>query len=106
MSATARLLGWCVACGLTLSGSSVPGSSNWLTSGTQVCRVALGQSGQRDGAESRRAADNWLRQAREAIKSGNLELAEYCVDRAEKLDVKYDPLLRDSRTLRKKSARI
>jgi phage shock protein A len=92
LSATARLLGWCVACGLTLSVSSVPASPNWMTSGTQVCRVALGQSGQSDSAESRRAADNWLRQAREAIKSGNLEVAEYCVERAEKLNVKYDPL--------------
>ena len=81
-----------VACGLTLAVSSVLAGPNWITSGTQVCSVALGQSDQSDSAESRQAAEKWLRQAREAMKNGNLELAEYCLERCEKLDVKYDPL--------------
>ena len=92
MSATARLLGWCVALGLTLSVSSVLAGSNLMAGGTHVSWMALAQTDQGNSAESRRAAEKWLRQAREAIKDGKFDLAEYCIERAEKLNVKYDPL--------------
>ena len=83
LSATARLLGWCVAFGLTLSVSSVLAGPNVMVGGTHVSWMALGQAGQSDSATSRRDADKWLRQAREAMKNGNLDFAEYCLERAE-----------------------
>ena len=92
MSATARLLGWCVALGLTLSVSSVLAGPNGMVGGTHVGWIALGQTDQGDTAENRRAAEKWLRQAREAMKNGNLDLADYCIERAEKMNVKPDPL--------------
>ena len=92
MSATARLLGWCVAIGLTLTVSSVLAGPDTMAGSTHVCWIALGQSDQSDSAESRGVADKWLRQARDAMKSGDLNLAEYYIERAEKLNVKYDPL--------------
>ena len=64
-----------------------------MVGGTHVGWIALGQTDQGDAAENRRAADKWLKQAREAMKNGNLDLAEYCIERAEKLNVKPDPLL-------------
>jgi hypothetical protein len=43
-------------------------------------------------ADSRRQADDLLRQARKAIKEGDLVAADGFVSQAEKLGVKYDPL--------------
>ncbi len=92
MSATARLLGCCVGLGLTLSVSSVLAGPHVLDGSTHVCWMALGQADQSSSSDSRRVAEKWLRQARDAMKNGNLELAEYCIERAEKQNVKYDPL--------------
>ncbi len=93
MSATARLLGWCVAFGLTLSVSSVSAGPNVMIGGTHVSWIALGQTDQGDSAASRRDAEKWLKQAREAMKNGNLDIAEYCIERAEKVSVKQGSLL-------------
>lgn len=93
MSATARLLGLCVALGLMLSVSSVLASPHGIVGGTHVGWIALGQTDRSDVTEDRRAADKWLKQAREAMKKGDLETAEYYVEQAEKLNVKSDPLL-------------
>jgi len=93
LSATARLLGWCVALGLTLSVSSVLAGPNVLTGSTHVGWMALGQTDPSDPAESRRLADKWLKEARDAMKKGDLEAADYYIQRAEKLNVKPDPLL-------------
>ena len=87
MSATARLLGWCVAFGLTLSVSSVSAGPNVMVGGTHVGWIALGQTDQSDSAASRREAEKWLKQAREAMKNGDLDIAEYCIERAEKVSV-------------------
>lgn len=92
MSTTARLLGCCVALGLTLLVSSVLGSPHVLDGSTQVGWLALGQADQSSSTDARRVADKWLEQARDAMNSGNLELAEYCLERAERQDAKYDPL--------------
>jgi len=73
--------------------SSVLAGPNGVVGGTHVGWIALGQTDQGDSAENRRAAEKWLKQAREAMKNGNLELAEYCIERAEKMNVKSDPLL-------------
>jgi general secretion pathway protein D len=59
-----------------------------MLSGTQLGFLALGQTGQASAAESRQSAEKWLRQAREAMKYGNLEVAEYCVQQAEKVQGK------------------
>jgi general secretion pathway protein D len=48
--------------------------------------------GQSDDLSERRQAEHLLAQAKEAISQGNLDLAESLVDRAERLDVKYDQL--------------
>ena len=106
LSATARLLGWCVAFGLTLSVSSVLAGPNGIVGGTHVGWIALGQTDQGGTAENRRAAEKWVKQAREAMKNGNLELAEYCIERAEKLNVKPDPLWAKFKDTPAKGARI
>ena len=85
MSATARLLGWCVALWTTLSVSSVLAGPNVLVGGTHVGWLALGQADQSDSATSRREADQWLKQARESMKKGDLDYAGECLDRAEQL---------------------
>ncbi|MHB8969733.1 MAG: type II secretion system protein GspD [Pirellulaceae bacterium] len=99
MSATARLLSWCVAFGLTLSVSSVLAGPNVMVGGTHVSWIVLGQADQGDSAASRREAEKWLRLAREAMKIGDLQRAEYCIERAEKMAVKQSSLfftLKDS----------
>ena len=73
MSATARLLGCCVALGFTLSVSSVLAGPHQLAGSTQVCWMALGQADQSSSSDARRVAEKWLRQARDAMKNGNLE---------------------------------
>ncbi len=92
MSATARLLGCCVALGLTLSVSSVLAGPHLLDGSTQIGWLAFGQADQSSTTDARHVAEKWLRQARDAMKNGNLELAEYCIERAEKQNVTYDPL--------------
>lgn len=91
MSATARLLGCGVAFGLTLMVSSVSAGPQLLDGGTQIGWLAIGQANQ-SSKDARQVAEKWLRQARDAMDNGDLELAEYCIERAEKQDVKYDPL--------------
>jgi general secretion pathway protein D len=45
-----------------------------------------------EDAGSRDLAEQWLRQAREAMEKGDLDLAKQYVDRAEKLHVHYNPI--------------
>jgi general secretion pathway protein D len=79
----------CVALGLTLPASlcqaSGPQAGLWNTAA-----ALAGQFG--GGTDSRRQADDLLRQARKAIKEGNLAQADGLIGQAEKLGVKYDPL--------------
>ena len=84
MSTTARLLSCCVALGLTLSVSSVLANSHAWSTGTQIGWLAATQAEQNTSKDARKVAEKWLRQARDAMKNGNLELAEYCIERAEK----------------------
>ncbi|MFO7901313.1 MAG: hypothetical protein R6U98_01525, partial [Pirellulaceae bacterium] len=51
-----------------------------------------GQANQSNSKDARQVARKWLGQAREAMKNGDLELAEYCIERAERQKVKDDPL--------------
>ena len=48
--------------------------------------------GQLGGINERRTADNLIKRARELMNEGNLELAEWYVEKVEKLNVKYDGL--------------
>ena len=48
--------------------------------------------GQLGGINERRTADNLIKRARDLMNEGNLELAEWYVEKAEKLNVKYDGL--------------
>ncbi len=90
MRTTAKRLGWCAALGLTLSVSSVfAGAIPW-PGGTHVIAIATGQLGSGNQSANRRVADQWLRQAREAMKTGNIDLAEHYLERAEKMNVRYD----------------
>lgn len=52
--------------------------------------AAVGQASRGDEVTRRQDADSWLRQARQAIKKGRLDIAEQCVDRSEALKVRYD----------------
>ncbi len=92
MSATARLLGCCVALGVALSVSSVLASPHLMDGGTQIGWLAIGQADQSNNKDAQKVAAKWLRQARDAMKAGKLELAEYCIENAEKQNVNYDPL--------------
>jgi general secretion pathway protein D len=56
-----------------------------IIGGTHVGWLALGQADQNNSAASRREADQWLRQAREAMKKGDLDYAGECLDRADQL---------------------
>ena len=76
MSATARLLSCCVALGLTLSVSSVLAGPHLLGGGTQIGWLAIGQADQSSNKDARQVAEKWLRQARDAMKTGKLDLAE------------------------------
>jgi general secretion pathway protein D len=89
LKASVQLLTGCVALGLTLPATlcqaALPEAQAWAT--------AAASAGQLGGAtDSRRQADDLLRQARKAIKDGDLAAAGGLITRAEKLGVKYDPL--------------
>ncbi len=92
MSATARLLGFGAALVAALTVSSVLASPHILDGSTQMGWFAIGQASQTSSKEARQVADQFLQQAREYIKSGDLEKAEYCIERAEKQNVQYDEL--------------
>lgn len=92
MSTTARLFGCCVALWLTVSVSSVLARPHVLDGSTHIACLVSGQADQNNGKDARQVAEKWLRQARDAMKEGNLELAEYCLERAERQNVTYDPL--------------
>ncbi|MFW6168918.1 MAG: hypothetical protein ACODAD_00410 [Planctomycetota bacterium] len=63
-----------------------------LGGGTWIGLLSAGQANESNGKDARQVAQKWLGQARDAMKNGNLELAEYCIERAERQNVKDDPL--------------
>jgi len=68
-------------------------ASHAMTTALVTVNAAIGQSDSADEATRRRESDKWLRQARQNLEQGNFEAAEYCVQRAEKLNAKYDSVL-------------
>lgn len=91
MKTTAKFLVGFLTLGLALGGLRVPLAAGQSEAWVLMARQAVGQFGGSDN-DRRKEAAKWLEQAREAMKSGNLDLAEDYVGRAEKLDVKYDSL--------------
>ncbi|HRX78994.1 MAG TPA: hypothetical protein P5307_08020, partial [Pirellulaceae bacterium] len=92
MKAISKVSFGCIALALTLPLAAFAESHSVITA-IASANVAVGQSASADEAARRREADKWLRQARQAIESGNSDVAEFCVDRAEKLNAKYDSAL-------------
>ena len=62
-----------------------------LSHAYQISRISVGQS---PTTGSRREADELLRRARGAMKDGNMAQARWYLERAEKMDVQYDGLLK------------
>src|SRR4051794_33110206 len=89
LKASVPFLAASVALGLTLPARLCAGS---LPVSAAAIAIALpGQMG--TGNSARRAADDLLRESRSAIKRGDFQRAESLIADAEKLGVKYDPLM-------------
>jgi hypothetical protein len=92
LKAIAKLLMVCVLLGAAQTKPARAGFET-LTQGVQAAAWTVAQQDAGTDAERRQAANQWLKRARQAIKDGNLELADDYVGRAEKLGVKFDSLL-------------
>lgn len=64
-----------------------------VAQGTQAAVGMIAQQDEATDAERRQAADQWVKRARQAMKDGNLDLADDYVMRAEKIDAKYNSML-------------
>ena len=88
MKASVQLLTGCVALSLTLPTihvqAAVPLAGSFATAAAAAGQFGFGRS------EARKEADDLLRQARAALKAGDVSKAESLLTRAEKLGVEYD----------------
>lgn len=88
MKASVQLLTGCVALGLTLPTihvqAAVPLAGSFATAAAAAGQFGFGRS------EARKEADDLLRQARTALKAGDVAKAESLLTRVEKLGVEYD----------------
>ena len=88
MKASVQLLTGCVALGLTLPTihvqAAVPLAGSFATAAAAAGQFGFGRS------EARKEADDLLRQARAALKAGDVAKAESLLTRVEKLGVVYD----------------
>jgi len=82
----------CIALAITLRQAAFAESHSVITAIVNA-NAAFGQTASADEAARRREADKWLRQARQALEAGKPDVAEHCVDRAEKLNANYDSVL-------------
>ena len=92
MKAICKVSFGCIALAITLSPAAFAESHSVITAIAHTNAV-LGQTASADEAARRREADKWLRQARQALEAGKPDVAEYCVDRAEKLNASFDSVL-------------
>lgn len=83
---------WCVALVMTLGTATALAGPHTVVSSLSVGMASIGQAESAADAAARQEAGKWLSQSRQAIKDGNREFAEYYLQRAEKLNVKYDAL--------------
>jgi general secretion pathway protein D len=88
LKASVQLLTGCVALGLTLPTihvqAAVPLAGSFATAAAAAGQFGFGRS------EARKEADDLLRQARAALKAGDLSKAESLLTRVDKLGVEYD----------------
>ncbi|MBP85394.1 MAG: general secretion pathway protein GspD [Planctomycetaceae bacterium] len=89
MKAIFRVSIGCIALAFALH-EQLHAANHSLISAVVSTAAAIGQTNGRDDATRRADADRWLRQARQALKAGRLEIADLCVGRAEALNVRYD----------------
>jgi general secretion pathway protein D len=82
----------CIALAITLPPAAFAESHSVITAIANA-NAAFGQTASADEAARRREADQWLRQARQALEDGKPDVAEYCVDRAEKFNASFDSVL-------------
>lgn len=92
MKAICKISAVCIALAITLQQAAFAESHSAITAIVRAT-TAFGQTASADEAARRREADKWLRQARQALEAGKADVAEYCIDRAEKLNAKYDSAL-------------
>jgi len=105
LRSTAKLLSGCVAATLVLWGSSAAAAPHPVVGGLLSGLSAPAQINRRSASEDRRKAEELLHRAREAMKQGNLGLADTYIDRAAKLNVKYDSLFARFRDTPQKARR-
>lgn len=86
MKATMKFLAVIVSLGVVVS--SLPA---WAGGGGSSPSASSSPRGAADDGDKRAEASKSLRLADQAMKEGNLPLAEYYIERAEKLNVAYDP---------------
>jgi general secretion pathway protein D len=88
LKASVQLLTGCLALGLVVAATPCQAAAPPTGAWSALVSV-VGQFG---GSDSRREADDLLRQARKAIKEGSFDQADGLIAKAEKLGVKYDSL--------------
>jgi general secretion pathway protein D len=91
LKASVPILTASVALGLTVPAGLCRGASPAVPAGLAI--EAFAQAG--PATSARRAADDLMREARVAIKRGDYQRAESLINDAEKLGVKYDPVVAD-----------
>jgi len=92
LNAIVKFSAGCVALAMTLGAVPAWAGPHTALPGLGSGMAAVGQADSQSDSAMRQEAGKWLAQARRAMKDGNLDLAEYYVQRAEKLNVKYDAL--------------
>ncbi|MEO8493816.1 MAG: hypothetical protein ABI614_02010 [Planctomycetota bacterium] len=92
MKAICKVSVGCIALAITLQQVAFAENHSVITAIVNA-NAAFGQTPSADEAVRRREADKWLRQARQALEAGKADVAEHCVDRAEKLNANYDSVL-------------
>ena len=89
MKAIARLL---LGCGVIITSTSVQAGTS-ATMQVIVASDVIGQNAQATDAERKQSAEQWLKLARQSLKAGDVDQATKYVERAEKLNVKFDSML-------------
>ncbi|MGE0758536.1 MAG: hypothetical protein AB7O38_16030 [Pirellulaceae bacterium] len=84
MKAIAKPFIVCVAWAVTQTPCAMAGLS-WMAQGTGIAIWSTAQQEASSDAERRLAAEQWLKQARQALRDGNLDAAEDYAGRAERL---------------------
>lgn len=90
MKAIARLL---LGCGVIITSSTSVHAGTSAAMQAAVASQLFGQNAQATDAERKQTAEQWLKLARQSLKAGDIDQATRYVERAEKLNVKFDSFL-------------